>query len=120
MILSVALISISLFNIEELVVQLEKPSSILHMQGFCNKIYDNAHEIIGWDTMKVKKNLDKGGNGNGRCECCWYWGRDNVRGWGEYGSGYVVTYTHLLLGGSNISHNNIQQNRVVPTQDEKK
>ena len=30
---------------------------ILSMQGFCNKIYDNYHDIIGWDTNKGKKNV---------------------------------------------------------------
>ena len=56
MITSVALISIFLFGIESLAVQLEEPFFILTMQGFCNKIYDNAHEIIGWDPNKGEKN----------------------------------------------------------------
>ena len=30
------------------------------MQGFCNKIYDNAHDIIVWDTKYVKNNLYRG------------------------------------------------------------
>ena len=30
------------------------------MQGFCNKIYDNAHDIIGWDPNKSKNNLERG------------------------------------------------------------
>ena len=30
------------------------------MQGFCNNIYNNAHEIIGRNTNKGKKNVDRG------------------------------------------------------------
>ena len=60
MIPSVAVISLFLFGIEELAVQLEEPFSILPMQGFCNKIYDNAHEIISWDPNKGKKNIKMG------------------------------------------------------------
>ena len=30
------------------------------MQSFWNKIYDNAHDIIGWDPNKGKKNVDMG------------------------------------------------------------
>ena len=30
------------------------------MQVFCNKIYDNAHEIIGWNPNYYKKNSDMG------------------------------------------------------------
>lgn len=41
-------ISIFLFGIEELAVQLEEPFSILPMQGFCNKIGANLDEIIEW------------------------------------------------------------------------
>ena len=30
------------------------------MQGFCNKIYNNAHEIIGWDPKEGNKNKERG------------------------------------------------------------
>ena len=30
------------------------------MQGFCNYIYKNAHKIIGWDTNRGKKNVNRG------------------------------------------------------------
>ena len=46
MILLVALLSILLFGIEELAVQLEETLSIYLMQGFCYNIYENAHEFI--------------------------------------------------------------------------
>ena len=29
------------------------------MQGFCNNIYDNAPNIIGWDPNESKKNVDR-------------------------------------------------------------
>ena len=29
------------------------------MQGSCNKTYDNAHEIIGWDTNKGQKDKER-------------------------------------------------------------
>ena len=29
------------------------------MQGFCNKIYNSAHEIIGWDSNEGKKNVER-------------------------------------------------------------
>ena len=60
MIPSVAVIYIVLFGIEELAVQLEEPFSIFPMQGFCYKIYDNSHYIIGWDSKKGKENVDRG------------------------------------------------------------
>ena len=58
MILPVAVNSIFLYSIESLVVQLEEFFSIFPMQGFCNKIYDNSHEIIGWDPNKGNNNFD--------------------------------------------------------------
>ena len=42
----VVLISVLLFGIEELAVQLEETLSIYLMQGFCYNIYENAHEFI--------------------------------------------------------------------------
>ena len=29
------------------------------MQSFCNKIYKNAHKIIGWDLNKGNMNVDR-------------------------------------------------------------
>ena len=29
------------------------------MQGFCNNIYNNDNEIIGWDTKEGKKNVER-------------------------------------------------------------
>ena len=29
------------------------------MKGFYNKIYDYYHDIIGWDTNKDKKNVER-------------------------------------------------------------
>ena len=55
----VALISILLFGIEELAVQLEEPFSIFPMQGFYNNIYENSHKLIFWDTNYVKKNVER-------------------------------------------------------------
>ena len=60
MIPSVEVIYIVLFGIEELAVQLEEPFSIFPMQGFCYKIYDNSHEIIGWGTNEGKNNIERG------------------------------------------------------------
>ena len=39
---------------------MEEPFSIFPMHIFLNKIYDNAHVIIGWDTNEGKKNVDTG------------------------------------------------------------
>ena len=39
---------------------MEETLSILTIQGFCNKIYDNAHNISGWDPNKGKKNVERG------------------------------------------------------------
>ena len=41
-------------------VQLEELFSIFPNEGFCNKIYNNSHEIIGWDHNKGKKNIERG------------------------------------------------------------
>ena len=41
-------------------VHLEEPFSIFPMQGLCNNIYNNSHEVIGWDTNEGKKNVDTG------------------------------------------------------------
>ena len=30
------------------------------MQGFCNKTYNNAQDIIGWDTNEGKNFVEKG------------------------------------------------------------
>ena len=60
MILSVAVLSILLFSVEELAVQLEEPFSIFPMQGFCNNIQNCSHKIIFWDTNEGKKNVDRG------------------------------------------------------------
>ena len=59
MIPSVVVISILLFGIEELAVNLEETLYISPIQSLCNKIYDNDHKIIGWDTNKVNKNVER-------------------------------------------------------------
>ena len=33
--------------------------SIFPIQYFCNKLYENARNIIGWDPNKVKNNLER-------------------------------------------------------------
>ena len=38
---------------------MEEPFSIFTMKCFCNKIYENAHNIIGWDPNKGKNNVDR-------------------------------------------------------------
>ena len=48
MVPAATIISIFLFGIEELAVQLEEPFSILPMQGFCDKICANLDEIVEW------------------------------------------------------------------------
>ena len=58
-ILRVAVISILLSDIEELVVKLEENFSILPMQGFCCIIYDNSNEITGYDPNEGKKKLER-------------------------------------------------------------
>ena len=45
-----AILSLFLFGIEELAVQLEEPFSILPMQGFCDKIGANVDEIVEFGT----------------------------------------------------------------------
>ena len=39
---------------------MEEPFYIFPMQGFCNKIYENDHEIIGWVPNEGKKNVERG------------------------------------------------------------
>ena len=58
MILPVAVIFTFLFVIEELSVKLEELLSIFPMLGFCNKIYNNYHKIIVWNSKKGKKNVE--------------------------------------------------------------
>ena len=58
-ILLVVIISIFSFGLEELAVQLEEPFSIFSMQGFCNNIYDNAHDIIVWDPRMETKYVER-------------------------------------------------------------
>lgn len=48
MIPATAFISVCLFGIEELAIQLEEPFTILPMQGFCDKIRVNCDEIVSW------------------------------------------------------------------------
>ena len=60
MIPSVALTSILLFRIEYLAVQLEELLSIFPVQVFCNNIYDNDHEIIGWYPKEGNNSLERG------------------------------------------------------------
>ena len=36
---------------------MEETFSTFPMQGVCNNIYGNAHEIIGWDTNKGNNNV---------------------------------------------------------------
>ena len=55
----VKVISIFLFGIEPLSVQLEEPFSIFPMQGFNNNIYDNYYKIIGWVTNEEKNNVER-------------------------------------------------------------
>ena len=83
------------------------------MQGFGNNIYNNAHDIIVWDSKEGNNNVDRGtvvtadasdvGNGGGNIS--------EGGGGVEYGAGYLLTYTHTPLGVRNISHNNIKHNR---------
>ena len=37
---------------------MEEPLYISPMQGFCNKVYENDHRIIGWDPNEGEKNFD--------------------------------------------------------------
>ena len=41
-------------------VQFEEPFSVLNTQGFFNNIYNNAQDIIGWNTNKGKNNVERG------------------------------------------------------------
>ena len=38
---------------------MEEPFSIFTMQGFCNNIYGNYREIIGWGPNNLKNNVDR-------------------------------------------------------------
>ena len=38
---------------------MEEPFAIFPMQGFCNNIYNNAQEIIGWDPREGNKNVER-------------------------------------------------------------
>ena len=58
--MSVALIYTFLFGIEAFMAQLEQSFYILTMQGIYNNIYDNVHNIIGWDPNEGKKNVERG------------------------------------------------------------
>jgi len=48
MIPAATVISICIFGIEELAIELEEPFTILPMQGFCDKIGANCDEIVSW------------------------------------------------------------------------
>ena len=41
-------------------VHLEETLYIFPMQGFCNNIYDNVYETIGWYCNDGKKNVERG------------------------------------------------------------
>ena len=49
MLSTTAIISILLFGIEELAIQLEEPFTILPMQAFCDKIGTWCDEIVSWE-----------------------------------------------------------------------
>lgn len=54
MIPGAALISLFLFGIEELAIELEEPFSVLPLQGFCDKIGTNCDEIATWHSGRAK------------------------------------------------------------------
>ena len=89
------------------------------MQGFYNKVYDNAHEIFGWDTNKGKKNAERGNAVMADASYVGTWGGIMSEG-EEDGTWYVLTYTHLPLEGRIRAHNNIKHNRDSEMDTEKK
>jgi len=60
---AVAIMSLFLFGIEELAVQLEEPFSILPMQKFCDGIRESTMEMIDWRYSR-----DAGDSASGRHE----------------------------------------------------
>ena len=50
-----AILSLFLFGIEELAVQLEEPFSILPMEEFCNKINEASEIMLGWRFNRKKE-----------------------------------------------------------------
>jgi putative membrane protein len=52
---SAPVLSLFLFGIEELAVQLEEPFSILPMQGYCDEIREVGDWIIDWKVQSRKE-----------------------------------------------------------------
>jgi putative membrane protein len=56
---TMAILSLFLFGIEELAVQLEEPFSILPMQKFCDEIRDSTQGLIDWSVESRKARRTK-------------------------------------------------------------
>jgi putative membrane protein len=56
---AMAILSLFLFGIEELAVQLEEPFSILPMQKFCDEIRDSTQGLIDWSVESRKARKSK-------------------------------------------------------------
>ena len=62
------------------------------MQGFCNNIYYNAHDIIGWDPNKGKKNVERGKAVTADASDVGTGGGILLEGGGEDGARYLLAY----------------------------